>query len=288
MPKPIYATEDMIKDTFDNIRKEFEEQFAAARAGAATKKMANGNLDFKFTKFDWSWKKGVENERATLTITPEAYSKIMLTILSTDKEVGWHGTIVRDEEDDVNFILKDIFFFPQEVTGTTVVADESAYPMWAMKLPEDKFNEMRFHGHSHVNMPTLPSGTDMDYRAGLIHQFENGFYVFLIINKKMETNCQIYDFDNNMLYCNSEIDVVIGDGYAQEVADATREMVKQKSYSYGGKGKNYGGYSGASTGGGKKDSQYYGDYGDYGAYGDDYFGQPWWNRQFGNGGDSVR
>ena len=293
MPKPIYATEDMIEKTFGNIRKEFEEQFEKAKATAATKKMADGNLDFKFTKFNWSWEKDGEPARAKLTITPEAFSKIMLTVLSTDKEIGWHGTIERDAEDETNFVLKNIIFFPQEVTSATVVADEAAYPIWALKLPEETFNEMRFHGHSHVNMATSPSPTDMTYRADLIHQFKDGFYVFLIINKKLETNCQIYDFDNNMLYSNSEVEINVGNEYVQEIAAATKEMVKSKTYNYGGHGYGGNGYQGGvytgkgvgktpalptakgnTKGKGSEDYRYYDDDDDYG------YGESWWHRQF--------
>lgn len=258
MPDPIYMTAAMIEENFAAARAEFEEKFAKERASAEKVKLPNGTFTFNFSK-KWYW--GEDNTRATLHISEKAFARMMLFVQTTTQEVGWHGTIVRDPENPTSFCLEDVFLYPQTVTGSTIDANAGEYDLWAVRdVPLETFNKMRFHGHSHVNMDTTPSSTDMDFRARLIQQFKDGFYVFLIINKSLKINVQIYDFDNNQLFQDKEVDVIIGDDMAAKVKEDRDKMVTTSTYgsSYykngvpsagsNAKGKSYGSYAGGWSG----------------------------------------
>ena len=84
--------------------------------------------------------------------------------------------------------------------------------------------------------------------------------MFLIINKSLKINVQIYDFDNNQLFQDKEVDVIIGDDMAAKVKEDRDKMVTTSTYgsSYykngvpsagsNAKGKSYGSYAGGWSG----------------------------------------
>lgn len=231
MPKPIRMTEEMIEECFKDVRDTFEAAFAKAKADAESGKMklANGKFEFKYPGVDYTWKD--DTTKARLVVLPYAWDKIVTLVSTASKEIGWHGIIERNPENVNEFILKDILLFPQTVTGSTVDADPSKYPMWAMQLPDEVFNKMRFHGHSHVNMGVTPSSVDMNYRADLIKQYTDGFYVFMIVNKRFELEAQIYDFDENAFYECKEILFTLGNSEDRAKLKAEMsDMVKEFTY----------------------------------------------------------
>lgn len=148
---------------------------------------------------------------AEIIFTPMAYLKIKLLVQDFQKEVQWHGTVERINEN--TFKIKDIILFPHEITSATVTSSQEEYEKWLDELDDDTFNSMRFHGHSHVNMCCNPSGVDMGYRLNLINTMSptqlNPFYIFMIFNKKNEFTGEIYDIENNVLYKNSDIKITI-------------------------------------------------------------------------------
>lgn len=148
---------------------------------------------------------------AEIIFTPIAYLKIKLLVQDFQKEVQWHGTVERINEN--TFKVNDIILFPHEITGTSVTSSQAEYEQWLDGLADDTFNKMRFHGHSHVNMCCNPSGVDMGYRLNLINTMSptqlNPFYIFMIFNKKNEFTGEIYDIENNVLYKNSDIKITV-------------------------------------------------------------------------------
>ncbi len=165
----------------------------------------------------------VDNRKATLLLSVAAWAKIQALVSKYTTEVQWHGTVER--VDATTFLVKDIILFPHTVTGATVTSDQDDYEEWINFLPDNIFNQMRFHGHSHVNMAVSPSEVDMKYRRDIIRNFgskrsknRDDFYIFLIINKSGCVSAQIYDLKNNSLYTKDDLhteivlDVVFGDG----------------------------------------------------------------------------
>lgn len=196
---------------------------------------------------------------ALLYFTPMAWIKMTALVSEFSTEVQWHGLVRRLSE--CEFEIYDILVPPHTVTAATVTSDQEKYSNWINGLDDETFNALRFHGHSHVNMPVSPSVTDTDYRKDVITQLpkpdENNdtFYIFLIINKSHDWSAEIYDLTYNALYSTTakEIDMMVmlddGDTVDNFVLEAKKVAVQSVS-SYGGKsyGSSYNGY-GSSYGG---------------------------------------
>lgn len=138
-----------------------------------------------------------------------AYVKMKLLVHDFDTEVQWQGIVTRENED--TFKVNDIFVPPHTVTGATVTSDPEKYQAWIEEMEQlGHKDNLRFHGHSHVNMAVSPSYVDMNYRKDVIRNFsplfENNFYIFMIINKKGDISGQVYDMGNNILYETDDIE----------------------------------------------------------------------------------
>lgn len=192
-----------------------------------------------------------EEEKIVIAFSETAEKKMYYLIQECEKEVGWHGLVDRTEN---GFFVKDIIVFPQEVTGATVTSDDEKYPMWMLSQPDEVYNKIRFHGHSHVNMGTTPSGVDDTYQEQMIQQFlsspvdENNFYIFGIFNKKGDYWLNIYDIFNNKFYETDDISYIF---YQPDEQAWAKEQIKEnvvaktytaKSYYRGGYGYQGGGY----------------------------------------------
>ena len=79
----------------------------------------------------------------------------MLTLVSGfSTEVGWNG-FARRIGDGSEFLVEDILVYPQVVSAADSDTDPEAYRDWLHGFEPDKLRLIRFHGHSHVNMPIL-------------------------------------------------------------------------------------------------------------------------------------
>ena len=168
-----------------------------------------------------------DREKAEVVFTTIANKKLTALVDQCDKEVGWHGTVVRDTEKANRFIIEDILVFPQTVTSTTVTPDETDYAMWLASLDDDTFNKLRFHGHSHVRMSCSPSGVDTDYQDNILENLKD-FYIFGIFNKHGSNWMLVYDIENNILYEDKDI-VYMCNVSEEEVwaAQQIKELVKE-------------------------------------------------------------
>lgn len=165
----------------------------------------------------------VKGPKAQIIFSEVAGKKMEALIKECSKEVGWHGTVVRDQKHANIFYINDIFVFPQKVTSVTVTPDATEYAQWLGELSNEEFAQLRFHGHSHVNMPTSPSGTDTTYQSNILNNLED-FYIFGIFNKKSDSWMKILDVTNNIIYDDADIE------YEVEVDDVTvwaEEQVKE-------------------------------------------------------------
>ena len=139
--------------------------------------------------------------------TPTAYIKAKELVKNNSNEIGWHGIVTRKNN---TFIIRDIIVFPQVVTSATVNPDQIKYQEWLMSQPDDIFPNIRMHGHSHVNMPTHPSGTDMAYREAILTMLgKDDFYIFMILNKRDEVEISIYDLATNFIYETADIQIEV-------------------------------------------------------------------------------
>jgi hypothetical protein len=165
--------------------------------------------------------------KATVVIEAEPYAQMLYLVGSTDKEIAWHGTVTKDPE-TATYTVSSVELFPQTVSGASVTTDQQEYQKWLLEeVPDEKFAALRFHGHSHVNMGVTPSGTDTNYEADLLENLpQDGFYIFLIMNKRTETYVEIYDKDIGTYYGNSDIEIKTGfDALKAEVAKRVKPSV---------------------------------------------------------------
>jgi hypothetical protein len=183
-------------------------------------KMSDGRLSYTKT-FEY------ENDTAVVWLTQEAYRKILALVTGFSDEVGWHGTVSRSGDNE--FVIEDIFVYPQVVTGSTVVTDQAAYTQWLYGFDDDTFNKIRMQGHSHVNMGVSPSGVDNEHRQKILGQLESGmFYIFMIWNKSLVIHTLVYDMARNVLYDEDDVEVMLlGDDEMDEfLADARAKVQK--------------------------------------------------------------
>lgn len=192
MSKPIVVNKKVLETLIEDFKKVIE-----------SSKLFNGEVSFS---------KQLEGEKSTtkLTISEEANLKMKALVHTFKEEVAWHGTVFRSE--DGNFVIEDVFVYPQEISSATVTTDQKKYQEWLYSLPDDIFNNLRMQGHSHVNMSTAPSGTDDSLYESIIKQLgDKDFYVFLILNKSGDMFINIYDMISNTLYETKDVEVIIKD-----------------------------------------------------------------------------
>ena len=209
---------------------------------------------------------------AFLYFTPAAWLKITYLVSEFTSEVQWHGLVRRMS--DCEYQIYDILVPPHEASSTTVISDDVEYSKWLDELDDDTFKDLRFHGHSHVNMDVYPSSTDDGYRQDLVTQLpkataeEDSFYIFMIVNKRGEWSAEIYDLKENAIYTTraKEIEMFVLFEDNTDLSDfmrSARKVVKIKTYTptytgtggYSSSGKGAGGYpyySGSPNTGTKK------------------------------------
>jgi len=214
MSKPIRITEQMKK----NAQAEFTSLLDNL-------KMSDGEI--RYTKaFEY------KDATCTLWMAPLAYSKTVALVTNFSDEVAWHGIATRKSKDE--FIIEDVFVYPQEVTGSTVNTDQERYTQWLYEFDDDSFNKIRMQGHSHVNMGVSPSGVDSEHREQILEQLDNDmFYIFMVWNKSLKTHTLIYDMENNILYDDKDVCVkIIGDDSLDSFLTDAKKKVQKKSYTY--------------------------------------------------------
>ena len=223
MPKPIRLTEDLIQQ----MMLEFGESLRKAN-------LADGKVSYSKA---FSWKD--DTSKVTVLFEPAAYAKMLLLLHNFNNEVAWHGTVDRLADDC--FVVKDILVYPQKVTGVTVETDQERYQTWLMELDDEVANALHMQGHSHVNMATTPSTTDLAHQEAILSQLrKDDFYIFMIFNKRLEHTVKVYDLKTNTLYESADVSIgIFSDTGDLEtfLADAKDDVVETKpavTYNYGG------------------------------------------------------
>lgn len=193
MAKPIKLTAALI----EQMMKEFEAKLNQL-------KVSDGEV--KYTRSITYKKDAIA--KAKVLFEPVAYAKMLSLLMGYSTEVGWHGTVNR--QDDNTFIITDIFVYPQTVDGVNVNTDQEAYQRWLMEFDDEKYNFLRMQGHSHVNMSVHPSTTDTTCWESILKQIDDGdYYIFMIWNKRLEHTIKVYDLKLNVLYEDADIEVGI-------------------------------------------------------------------------------
>lgn len=172
-----------------------------------------------------------DKDKVIVNVRPEAWLKMWSLVASESGEIGWHGTVERKA--NKIFEITNIIVYPQFVTGTTVQTDDVGYGNWLHKeLDDETFNHLRFHGHSHVNMSTSPSGVDTTWYNDILQGLSNeDYYIFAILNKRDDIFIEIYDLATNTIYEKKDIiiNVILADNnYLQNWVTKTKAKALQE------------------------------------------------------------
>jgi hypothetical protein len=183
-------------------------------------KMSDGKLSYNMA-FKY------KESSALVWLTLEAYRKIITLVTEFSSEIAWHGSVSRSADNE--FIIEDIFVYPQEVTGSTVNTDQKAYTDWLYALDDETFGKLRMQGHSHCNMSVSPSGVDETHRQKILEQLDaDMFYIFMIWNKSLSVHTLIYDMSKNILYEDDDVVVnLLGDDGVENFLSDAKEKVKK-------------------------------------------------------------
>lgn len=166
------------------------------------------NLQYDFIDAFKEQLKEANYKRPIIYMTAGTYLKMQEYVKQCDVEIAWHGTVKRGTDDKKHlFYIKDVFLYPQKIASATVQVDDTKYTQWTEKLDIDTFNNMRFQGHSHVNMGTFYSSTDEENKRAFLNDLlDDDFYIFLVTNKRGEHNFEIYDLAQNIIFEKNDID----------------------------------------------------------------------------------
>lgn len=168
----------------------------------------------------------------------EAWIKMIQLVKDCDKEIAWQATVekrkFKNKEDskDFYYYIKQVFVYPQKVTGTFVDTDEVKYAEWSLQLKDEVYNSLRFQGHSHVNMGVTPSATDLNTYQNFLDQLsKDDFYIFMILNKRNEVNIMVYDYAQDMLFENKDcyVDILTSQGSLTKWSEENMKLVEHKT-----------------------------------------------------------
>lgn len=146
----------------------------------------------------------IEYEEPHIFVHEEALKDMEAVVRCCKYEIGWLGG-VRKLNKANHFLIYNIYLFNQGVHEATTEISGEAISEWISKIDvfseegERQIKEIRFWGHSHVNMGVGPSGQDEKQLKDL---GEDGTDYFIrgIANKRGHIKFDIADFHANIMY----------------------------------------------------------------------------------------
>ena len=215
----------MTPELREECRAAFQEELEKALVSA---KFADGKLSI--TKSF-----GTIDRKAKIYISEIAWMKITTLLREFNKEVAWHATAFRLPDCD-DYYIKDILVYPQTVTASTVDMDVEKYAQWLQEgimAGDERFDHIRCQMHSHVNMGVFASGTDIQHQEEILEQLrDNGFYIFMIWNKRHDAYMRIFDMEKNVLFEKEDIEWLVLDDTIglSKFLDEAKKVVKEHVY----------------------------------------------------------
>jgi len=170
----------------------------------------------------------VENYK--IRISKLAIQKMYLYVKIGQKEVGWMGTLFDEREDKNEFFLKDVYLATQNVSAVTthLTPDGVGDLMTELVTHPDAMdicNNLKFWGHSHVNMGISPSRQDEDTVEELRGE-ESGYFLRGIFNKQGKIGFSLFLYDENAMIDDPEW--YVEDDIPAELEEEIRAEFKEK------------------------------------------------------------
>lgn len=169
-----------------------------------------------------------EIEKPKIYFNNDVYDKMFSLVMQSDVEISWHMLVRREGN---TYFVYDIILFPQINGATSTTTDQDEYAKWLIELMGNKdivFEDIRAHGHSHVNMDVYSSVVDDKYQEDLLNTVNDGdYYIFFILNKKREICILLYDYKNNILFKTKDIDVIVTDSNGNDIKEWADEQISE-------------------------------------------------------------
>lgn len=169
--------------------------------------------------------------KPTVFVRADVMHKMEALVKQSTEEISWHCLVKRNKEENC-YLIYDILLFPQTNTGVTTTTDQDEYAEWLRNImmdeDESKFDDMRMHGHSHVNMNVYSSGVDDSYQTELLTNIKDGdYYIFMILNKKKDICTLLYDYEQQVMFENADIDLRIVTNDKTDITNWATRQIKE-------------------------------------------------------------
>lgn len=201
--------------SYDPKKNFFENLFAAATSKIAPEEKKKFEPDIvKHYKKD-KYEELVSNmysyvNKPVIFMTEEVSEDIAAIVKLVSDEVGWY-CCVKKIPDTENYMLYKTLVPAQEVNGATCELTAKGQSDMMVKMMEDGqddlLNDMKFWGHSHINMGVSPSGQD-DIQIRELCKNSEDFFIRGIFNKKGDFRIDIYDIENKMITRDARVEIV--------------------------------------------------------------------------------
>lgn len=165
-----------------------------------------------------------------------AYDTMFHLVDLADKEIGWLGTVANEGSD---YVIKEIFLFKQEVTGSSTEITGEGLANFAEEILQnrsdamDVINSLRFWGHSHVRMQTYPSQQD-EQQMAIFAGDENPWFIRGILNKLGSMRFDVFDFESGIIFRDVEwmLNETVSNGLRETIRQEIATKVTEPVYTF--------------------------------------------------------
>lgn len=165
----------------------------------------------------------------TICVEREALNKMHLFVDECSDEIGWMGTATYNESEN-SYTVHDVFLFDQDVHSTTTEITPEGLSSFAEELLQrpdgvETWNNLKVWGHSHVRMPTSPSGQD-DKQMDEFSNIGHDWFIRIIANKLGSFRVDLYNYKLGVTYLDVAWEL-LATGQELEVEQRVAELFQQ-------------------------------------------------------------
>ncbi len=164
--------------------------------------------------------------------TPKAWHTLWHLVDTCKQEVGWLGLVEWVDEENA-YLITEIVIPEQTVHGTETDISSDAMAVEVERLINEGKDpsQLRYWGHSHVNMSVGPSATDEDQIDEYLEHAN--WFIRGIYNKRREAKVDVFDTTEGVVYqCVKH--GIASEGLTDEeltaLNDTIKANVKQRRY----------------------------------------------------------
>jgi hypothetical protein len=160
-----------------------------------------------------------------IQITKKASDDMAYLIDKASEEISWLGTVKMLGEDpqSATYVIEEIFVIDQHVSGAETEMNEDGLGKFGHEMTQKEngmevLNRLHFWGHSHVNMDTFASSTDIK-QMELFKDNDREYFIRGIFNKAGKAQFSIFLYELNVEFHDVEWNVLIPPPLSKERRD---------------------------------------------------------------------